>query len=103
MEVHLQKSHMTGDWEVFIFERRGNLRIPFKMTFEPLPPVGCGESMKPSARFEDHDAKLLGKAIAVALTEAEFMEKSTAPEAELRATVKHLEDMRIIAMKYVGV
>lgn len=102
IKVHFANSYSSGSWEIYAMEYTQTGRVPYRISIERLKEVGEMEKSDPAIRVPYWIFDKILPAVLEGLVEANLMPKMGAVEAELKATVRHLKDMRSLVFKTVS-
>lgn len=98
IRIGFSKSWPRMGWEIYAHRYVQTGRIPFKITIEEMPILKEFEQSEPSAVLREIEGQEIIRALIQGLTESELLPPIGATESELKATKKHLQDMRSIAL-----
>lgn len=102
IRIGFDRSWATGGWDIYAHRYTGTgSRIPYKITITEMPEVKQFDRAEPSYSLEGMMGQEIVAALIQGLTEAGLMPPMGATEAELKATIRHLSDLRSLVFEQV--
>lgn len=101
IKIGIDRSWNTGGWDVYAHRYTPTGRVPFQISVKEMPEVAEGMHAKPAFHLDMEQGPEIVRALLDALTEAGLMPALGATEAELKATIRHLEDLRALTFEQV--
>lgn len=102
MKIVIDNDILGRSVDVYVFQERGDVVIPYKVTIKEMPPVTPDKSMDASCSMKREVFGRFVTAIKEALALNGFMKEIGPLEGELKATKVHLEDLRSFFRKKNG-
>lgn len=99
IRIGFYKSWSRNGLEIYAAKETPTGRIPFRITVQSLPEISSSERMDESIFLNSIKAEELVRALVDGLQEAQLMPKYSATDAELKATLRHLSDMRSLVFE----
>jgi hypothetical protein len=105
--IHIERQVHRSSYEIYIlidYPDGSIARVkPISLDFERiLEPVDPSKVYEPSLEFPYKEGESFIKALAFALTESGFRDKTISQEGEIKRMNQHLEDMREISFKFIN-
>ena len=97
MELHFTFSLPHNKWLIYAFDKNTSYQLTVTQK-----PINRGELIEPCAELSKEQFGAFTQALKTAMIESNLLTETGGLEGELKATHKHLDDMRKLVFKQVG-